>query len=449
MQALQFSHVIFAVSLFAGNPVSEGHAAEANQSLPGTAGVVDLPLDKLLAGDAEPDDNFGYALSISGTTAVVGAWQNNAPSNNSGAAYVFERDLDSDMWHQVIKLVPDADNTGDQFGRAVAIDGQYIVVGAQWDDDAGNDRGAAYVFRRTPEGATPWSRDAKLTADDGAFRDFFGQTVAIAGTRVAVGAPEDTTDENGSDSGSVYVFERNAGTGAWIQVDKLIADDGQPNDIFASALALDGNWLIAGAPEHNPDGINNAGAAYVFQRSGATGAWSQVDKLIADDADASDEFGYAVALAGATAVVGAPFDDDSGNAGGSAYVFQRNTGTQQWNQTDKLMANDASLGNRFGNSVAAASGRVLVGAHWEDEAGDDSGSAYLFEMPSGSSNYIQLDKFTANDAADEDWFGYAVAMTEEYALVGAHQDDDQESEESGSAYLFRHNDLIFQDEFEQ
>lgn len=424
-------------------------AAGSGHSGIDTAVSIDLPLDKLLADDAEPDDNFGYAVAISGSTAVVGAWQNNAPSNNSGAAYVFERNDATDTWQQVTKLVPDPGNTGDQFGRAVAIDGDYIVIGAQWDDDAGNDRGAAYVFRRTPAAASPWTRDGKLTADDGAFRDFFGQTVAVSGTRIAVGAPDDHTDLNGSDSGSVYVFDRNAQSGAWFQTDKLIADDGASNDIFGTALAMDGNWIIAGAPEHNPAGINNAGAAYVFRRSSQDGLWSQVAKLTADDADASDEFGLAVALAGTTAIVGAPFDDDSGNAGGSAYVFERNAGTQQWNQTDKLVANDASLGNRFGNSVALTASRALVGAHWEDEASDDGGAAYLFERPFGSSDWTQIDKLTADDAADEDWFGYDVALTPEYALVGAHQDDDQQSEESGSAYLFRHNDLIFNDEFEQ
>lgn len=427
--------------------LTPGSARESGHEQPGNVGAIELPLAKLLANDAEPDDNFGYALSVSGTTAVIGAWQNNAPSNNSGAAYVFERNHTADSWHQVAKLVPDADNTGDQFGRAVAIDDDFIVIGAQWDDDAGNDRGAAYVYRRTPEAATPWSRDGKLTADDGAFRDFFGQTVAISGSRVAVGAPADHTDLNGSDSGSVYVFERNAQTGTWVQTQKLIAEDGEPNDIFGTALALHGNWIIAGAPDHNPSEINNAGAAYVFRRSSQTGLWDQVAKLTADDADASDQFGLAVALAGTTAVVGAPFDDDSGNAGGSAYIYERSAGTQVWNQVEKLVANDASLGNRFGNSVAVAAGRVLVGAHWEDQESDDGGAAYLFERD--GSVWTQIDKLTADDSADEDWFGYAVAMTSEYALVGAHQDDDQESEESGSAYLFRHNDLIFCDEFEQ
>lgn len=391
---------------------------------------------KFTVSDGEPDDNFAYALAISDNTMVAGAWQNDSLRANSGAAYVFERVAGSSDWQQVIKLMPDdADFAGDEFGKAVAIDGDWLIVGAQFDDGAGKDRGAAYVFERTPGAANAWSQVAKLTADDSAFRDFFGQTVAISGSHAVVGAPED--DDVGNQSGSVYVFEHNPVDGSWSQIAKLTANDGEANDAFGSAVTMAGDTVIVGANEHSHQGVNNNGAAYVFERNPSDSSWSQVAKLTANDGDELDRFGFAVALLGDRALVGAPFDDDPDNAGGSAYLFERTAGTNNWSQIAKLTAADPILGNQFGHSVALAGERALIGAPEEDSSGNGSGAAYLFQRDSDSGSWSQLEKLTANDGAAYDLFGFAVSLSNELAVIGAHDDDDQGKNESGSAYMYQ------------
>ncbi|MEM7737437.1 MAG: FG-GAP repeat protein [Deinococcota bacterium] len=389
--------------------------------------------NKLTASDADADDNFGYSLAISGRTVLVGAWQNDSLRANSGAAYVFEFTADN-TWQPTVKLMPDnADFAGDEFGKAVDIDGDYLVVGAQFDDTVDNDRGAVYVFARTNDVERPWQQVVKLTASDSAFRDFFGRTVAISGNHIVVGAPED--DDMGNQSGSAYVFELNTTNSTWQQVAKLTAADGDANDNFGTSVAIDADTVVVGADEHNHNDINNNGAAYVFERDPGTGSWSQTAKLTASDGDAQDEFGTSLTINGNRLLVGAPFDDDPDNAGGSVYVFDRTDGTISWTQTAKLTATDASLGNQFGYAVAFTGNTALIGAPEEDTNGNASGAVYVLQQDVSSGVWSQVDKIIANDSAAFDTFGYAVAVSEGVALIGSPEDDDQGEDESGSAYL--------------
>ena len=384
------------------------------------------------ASDGEPDDNFGYTLAVSGNTMVVGAWQNDSLRANSGAAYVLENGT-TDGWQHVAKLIPDnADFAGDEFGKAVAIDGDFLVVGAQFDDTLDKDRGAVYVFKKTPDAETPWTQVAKLTSNDTAFRDFFGQTVAISGTRVVVGAPED--DSAGKQQGAVYIFELDSTDDSWNQVAKLSADDGEANDLFGSAVAIHDDTVLVGAAEHSVQDVNNTGAAYVFAYAG--GSWSQVTKLTAGDGDEKDRFGFAVALSGDRALVGAPFDDDSENPGGSVYVFERPVETSSWSQVAKLTAAQPKLGNQFGRSVALFGERALIGSPGDDDNGKESGAAYLFALDEASGTWNQLDKFTADGGATFDEFGMAVSLSDELALVGSHQSDVGDKDDSGSVHVF-------------
>lgn len=388
---------------------------------------------KLTASDADADDNFGYSLAISGRTVLVGAWQNDSLRANSGAAYVFELAADN-TWQSTVKLTPDnADFAGDEFGKAVDIDGDYLVVGAQFDDTVDNDRGAVYIFARTNDAERPWQQVAKLTANDSAFRDFFGRTVAISGNYIVVGAPED--DDMGNQSGSAYVFELNTTNSTWQQVAKLTAADGDANDNFGTSVAIDADTVVVGADEHNHNDINNNGAAYVFERDPSTGSWPQTAKLTAADGDAQDEFGTSLALQDNRLLVGTPFDDDPDNAGGSVYVFDRSEGTPSWTQTTKLTATDAHLGNQFGYAVAFTGNTALIGAPEEDTNGNASGAVYVFQQDLSSGAWSQVDKIIANDSAAFDTFGYAVAMSDGVALIGSPEDDDQGEDESGSAYL--------------
>jgi hypothetical protein len=374
---------------------------------------------KLTASDAAAGDQFGTAVAISGETAVVGARSDDtAADTNAGSAYVFVRSGTS--WSEQAKLTAGDAAAGDDFGNSVAIDGDTIVVGADLDDDVGSASGSAYVFVRS---GTSWSQQAKLTAGDAAAGDQFGFSAGISDETVVVGSVADDTAA-GTDAGSAYVFVR-SGT-SWSQQQKLTASDAAAGDLFGFAVGIDGETVGVGAPVDN-----NAGSAYVFVRSGTS--WSQQAKLTASDAAAGDNFGRnAVGISGDTLVVGAPFDDTgAGSNAGSAYVFVR-SGTS-WSQQAKLTASDAAAGDVFGISEGISGDTIVVGAVNDDDGGTDSGSAYVFTQ-SGTS-WSQQQKLTASDAAAGDSFGFAVSISGNTVVAGAFNDDDGGTS-SGSAYVF-------------
>ena len=177
-----------------------------------------------------------------------------------------------------------------------------------------------------------WQQIAKLTADDGAYGDNFGWSVATSGGIAVIGVPGD--DDNSSDSGSAYVYEQQGGR-HWQQVSKLTADDGASGDFFGRSVATSGGVAVIGAC-YDDDNGNNSGSVYVFEQQ-ADGTWSQTAKLTADDGASGDYFGRSVATSGGVAVIGAYADDDNGEDSGSAYVYEQQ-GDGTWQQVAKLTA---------------------------------------------------------------------------------------------------------------
>jgi hypothetical protein len=291
---------------------------------------------KLTAADAAAGDRFGISVAVSGDTAVVGAYLDDAPAGmDSGSAYVFVRSAGT--WAQQQKLTAADAADGDSFGVSVAVSGDTAVVGAYLDDaPAGTNAGSAYVFVRS---AGTWAHQQKLAADDAAAVDNFGMSVAVSVDTAVVGAHL----EGGTNAGSAYVFVRSAGT--WAQQQKLAASDAAANDNFGASVAVSGDTAVVGAPFDDIAAGTDAGSAYVFVRS--AGTWAQQQKLAASDADAGDRFGIAVAVSGDTAVVGAYFDDAPvGPDAGSAYVFLLI-------KDSPTISTQASAGGPVGTSVAA------------------------------------------------------------------------------------------------
>ncbi|MDI3287363.1 MYXO-CTERM sorting domain-containing protein [Polyangium sp. 15x6] len=335
--------------------------------------------------------------------------------DDAGAAYPVE--IDPLVAVQQAKLVANDGAASDYLGYSAALSGDTALVGAPDDDDNGTDSGSAYVFVRS-NGV--WTQQAKLLANDGAVSDNFGFSVALSGETALVGAFRD--DDKGGLSGSAYVFVRS--NGVWTQQAKLLANDGAVNDEFGYSVALSEEMALVGA-----FGDDNKGSAYVFVRNG--GAWTQQAKLVASDGAVEDYFGHSVALSGDTALVGAYWDDDKGNNAGSAYVFVRSNGV--WAQQAKLVANDGAVEDNFGFSVAVSGETALVGAYGDDDKGTESGSAYVFVRSDGA--WTQQAKLVANDGQEADLLGVSVAVSGETALVGAYRDDDKGAY-SGSAYVF-------------
>ncbi|MBI3986478.1 MAG: choice-of-anchor D domain-containing protein, partial [Lentisphaerae bacterium] len=354
--------------------------------------------------------------------------------SESGSAYVYERDAGGpNAWGQVAKLTASDGAAADNFGCSVSVAGDVALVGAFGDDSR---KGSAYMFERNAGGTNAWGQVAKLTAADGAVNDCFGVSVSVAGDVALVGAPWD--DDLGTNSGSAYVFERNAGgTNAWGQVAKLTAADGTESNEFGISVSVAGDVALVGA--FGDDSFK--GSAYVFERNaGGTNAWGQVAKLIASDGAAGDYLGVSVSVAGNLALVGASFDDDLGSESGSAYVYERNAGgTNAWGQVRKLTASDGVAGDYFGWSVSVAGDVALVGAYRDDNLGaigSDFGSVYVYERNAGGTNaWAQVAQLIASDYADSDFFGQSVSVAGDVALVGSYRDDDHGGQ-SGSAYVF-------------
>jgi hypothetical protein len=214
-------------------------------------------------------------------------------------------------WALQDKLTASDGAAGDQFGFSVAVDGDTIVIGAIGDGDLGSPNGSAYVFTRT---GTVWSQQEKLNASDSAAFDNFGISVALNEDTIVIGAAFD--DDNGSDSGSAYVFTR-TGT-VWSLQEKLTASDGSSGDQFGESVAINGDTIVVGA-DFDDDNGSNSGSAYVFTRTGTI--WMQQEKLTASDGAAGDQFGTSVSVNGDTIVIGAFCDDDNGFRSGSVYVF--------------------------------------------------------------------------------------------------------------------------------
>jgi hypothetical protein len=325
-----------------------------------------IEVDKLVASDGASGDSFGYSVAVDGDTAVIGAVHDDDNGLDSGAAYVFSR-IDG-IWRQQAKLTASDGAAYDYFGVSVAVDGDTAVIGAYYDDDNGYNSGAVYVFIRSGDS---WVRQAKLTASDGAGWDYFGVSVAVDGDTAVIGAHYD--DDNGTDSGSAYVFGRS--DGAWAQQTKLTAPDWAAGSYFGYSVAVDGDTAVIGAYGDYDNGTNS-GAAYVFGRS--DGAWAQQTRLTAADGVEFHYFGRSVAVNGDTAIIGALGDSDNGSKSGAAYVFSRSGST--WVQQAKLTASDGAANDWFGVSVAVDGDTAVIGALYDDDNGSDSGSAYVFSL---------------------------------------------------------------------
>jgi hypothetical protein len=281
-------------------------------------------------------------------------------------------------------------------------------------------QGAVYIFTRS--GAT-WSQQQKLTASDGEAHDNFGDAVALAGDTLLIGS-----SINVLRPGAVYVFTRSGAT--WSQQQKLTASDPRAGNWFGRAIALDGDTALIGAVYS--DGLSRGGA-YLFTYN--EGVWSQQQKLMPSDSASADLFGWSVALAGDTAVIGASDAQVGSNEEqGAAYIFTRSGAT--WSEQQKLTGSDGAAHDRFGRSVALDGNTLIIGAEQHAVWGgySDQGAAYLFSYSEGT--WSERQKLTASSGAIGDRFGYAVALDGDLALIGANRANVGGNNNQGAAYFF-------------
>ena len=350
---------------------------------------------KLISGDHAKLDELGWSVAVDGDTLVIGALGDDDTIKLSGSAYVFTRVAGG--WTQAGKLTASDPKEDAGFGHAVAVHGDTIVVGAYEEDHTDNnnnpidDVGAAYVFTKPANGWADLTQTARLTASDAAAEDEFGTSVAVHGDTIVVGAPEEDTGARGS----AYIFTKPAND--WADMTETAALRGESGgDRFGRSVAVYGDTVVVGAFEVN----GTRGAAYLFTKRAATGVWDDWDdtsasnatpKLTASDRASGDRFGRAVAMDGDTIVIGAPYhdyDDPDNNTNdvsnsGAAYVFIK-PATGGWatdTETAKLTASERAENDQFGYSVAVDGNTVVVGADQDD---GKRGSAYVFIKPATS-----------------------------------------------------------------
>jgi hypothetical protein len=378
---------------FFGEPVSissDGNTAIVGARLKDATGVAYIftrsgttwnEQQKIQASDKQGSDFFGtVAISGDGNTAIVGASGEDTGGSLAGAAYIFTRS--GTTWNEQQKIQASDKQGGDNFGRSVSIssDGNTVIVGAEGEDTGGGDAGAAYIFTRS---GTTWTQQKKIQASDKQGGDGFGYSVAISGngnTAIVGASGEDTVVGTNTiyDTGAAYIFTRSGTT--WNEQQKIRASDKEQNDRFGTSVAIsdDGNTAIVGALYEGTGG-GQAGAAYIFTRSGTN--WNEQQKIQASDKQASDNFGESVSISsdGNTVIVGAWREDTGGRDAGAAYIFTR-SGTN-WNEQQKIQASDKQFGDNFGESVAISGdgNTTIVGAWREGTGGTDAGAAYTFE----------------------------------------------------------------------
>ncbi len=434
-------------------------------------------IDKIIASDRAEFGRFGQAVAITDTWAVVGAY--GMGNYNNGQVYIYEKQ--GANWVQT-QILQNSDNENyDRFGYSVAIDGDWLIIGAprEDDDENGNNNisraGSVYIFKNN--GGT-WSQTQKIVANDRSADDEFGWAIDIDGNTIIVGAHQDFEDVNGLDSihhaGSCYFFDLNVGTGIWYQTQKIVASDRAsdlyyPNgysgedlsDQFGHSVGISGDYAIIGAINHDyrPDGSQDwqCGSAYIFERSGGT--WTEVQQIInsdnvfaySDPLSVWERFGSDVAIDSNIIVCGSWSQDytaagtDYRKNAGAAYIFIRNT-NGVWNETQKLVAGNRNTGDHFGWDVKINNGFIIAGTEHDDHDENESnplneaGSAYIFQ-DDGTGTFYQIQKIVGSDRDSLDDFGYAVDIYGANVIAGAFQHDwnltqADSMQEAGAAYIW-------------
>ncbi len=446
---------------------------------------------KLVPSDILQVDDFGCAVSMSGNIAVIGA-KEGTPFIPPGSAYIYR--LDGTTWTEEIKL-SEKDGSGNNFGQSVSIDDENVFIGSYdtycnldscdfayaytLPDDfsdsgcSGSDCSFPLVkeFQEVQIG-TGLTGDHKLIASDKTVGDGFGISVQLVENTPIIWA--DGNDFWYETTGTAYLFTENGNdwvelgktkfsghvdfsgnyaifgfikegypntfvyalewTGEkWVIQAELTASDGGYSDRFGVSVSISGNYAIVGAPNHKVSG-RPVGAAYIFKKEG--NSWIEQTKLGASDPGHHDYFGKSVSISGDYAIVGAYANDSYGSDSGAAYIFKRNGNT--WTEQVKLAPSDMAFSAWFGRSVSISGDYAIVGACNDYENYSYyTGSAYIYKR-SGTNWKIQT-KLKAIDGEQHDRFGYSVAISDDYALIGTYIDDSKKVD-FGSAYLFKYKD---------
>ncbi len=351
--------------------------------------------------------------------------------NTSIAAWWFDRETEWQLQDRLI--APERQRRSDRLGRAVAISSQRIVVGAYWDSSPETlYLGAVHTY--TPGERLyqhdVWKHRAKVTSRDVSPLDQYGSAVDLYGNTLVVGVPFFDGD-TGTDQGGVFVYE-GADPEVWVEKQLLRASNAGSDDQFGVSVAVYENTLVVGAPMNDPSNVNNAGAAYVFQKDGDV--WTETTILTPIDLAAEDFFGGAVSIHDDIIVVSARGKDTTATDSGAVYVFTRDA-FDVWAEETILAAMTENHG--YGVATATDGITIVVGAIRDGTQGANAGAVYVYSRDILNGDWTLDAKLVAGDGKAGDQFGIAVAVDGNVIVVGAHFDDVADFSNVGSAYVFR------------
>jgi hypothetical protein len=389
---------------------------------------------KILPNDTNRDQEFGHSVSVSGNYAVVGTIEDDENGVLAGAVYIFKHSTNG--WMQTQKLFGNDTDANDGFGYSVSMDSNRLVVGANIIDTGGlTNAGAVYIFALN-DGI--WAQVDKLIANTPTADARFGTAVSLYADNLVIGSPGINND-----TGSAYIFTYDNGTMQWTQGDTLLDNNSLINDKFGISVSIYEDRVLVGA-DTGP--FNNLGSyATIFENLSNL----EQNTLTANDSTNANRFGFTVSLFATKAVIGA-FNDrgiPSSVGSGSAYIFEFNTMTLLWEQSQKLAAfgTTATDNTNFGNAVSIHGDKILVGSLRARPNGSSSGSAFLFKFDGMVWNQTEI---APSEIGNGDQFGFSVTLSNRWALIGANLDDNTiQNPNTGSASLFDVDSLFF-DSFE-
>ncbi len=415
-------------------------------------------INKLQASDAEEYDQFGNscALSADGLVLTVGAYLEDTTADKAGKLYTYKRDSIDDSWVEVNKFQSSDVEEKDYFGKSCALsaDGLVLTVGADGEDTTESGAGKLYTYKRSSI-TSSWSEVSKLQANDVQEGDRFGRSCALSadGLILIVGASgEDTTASN---AGKLYTYKRDSIDSSWTELNMLQSSDAEANDFFGASCALSADGLVLTVGADSEDTTkSNAGKLYTYnilydqkiQLVDLKDTITEQSQLQSSDAEANDYFGASCALSadGLVLTVCASGEDTTAEYAGKLYTYKRDSINNSWVEVNKFQASDAEENDRFGASCAlSADGLVLtVGAKGEDTTADNAGKLYTYKRDSIDDSWTELNMLQSSDIEASDYFGKSCALSADGLVltVGA-QTEDTTADNAGKLYTYKRDSI--------
>ncbi len=352
-------------------------------------------------------DGSGYAIDITGDYAVSASYAKRNEGLNTGVVYVYRRE--GRNWIEEAQIInDDTTRTTNGFGHEVLLtDDNYLFVSSMYHVSSSNIGGRVFVFKK--EG-NQWIRQAVLRANDISDNNF-GRSLAVQGNYLVVGASSATSSSSNSTTGAAYVFKREGST--WTQEAKLSPSSAYGGDHVGVSVSIEGDYILVGASQTGTSrySYNNVGAVYLFKKEGND--WTEKQRLLSPSRTVNDYFGRNVKLSNGTAFVTSI--NSGANIRGEGAVYTFNIENDALVQESLIQIDTPLFLHHFGSSLDVYGNLLAVGATQDDEYGTNAGAVYLFNKENDV--WVQKAKVKAETTTTNNEFGTRVALSGKNMMV--------------------------------